>query len=62
MQNKESWHGGNSYSRSLCARSGVSLSVDVEKNIKTKLFLATATPLAVDLLVDGFNELYGGKK
>lgn len=62
MSKVDSWHGGNSFSRSLCARSGVALSVDVEKNIKTKLFLATATPLAVDLLVDGFNELYGGKK
>ena len=62
MSKVDSWHGGNSYSRSLCARSGVALSVDIEKNIKTKLFLATATPLAVDLLVDGFNDLYGGKK
>ena len=62
MRNKESWHGGNSYSRTLCAASGVDMSVDIEKNIDTKLFLASATPLAVDLLVNGFRQLYGGKK
>lgn len=62
MRNKESWHGGNSYSRTLCAASGVDMSVDIEKNIDTKLFLASATPLAVDLLVNGFKQLYGGKK
>ena len=35
---------------------------NIEKNIDTKLFLASATPLAVDLLVNGFKQLYGGKK
>ena len=64
MAKKESWHGGKSYSRNLCARSGVHMSVDIERHTKTKLFLALATNLAFDLLAQGFNHLYpiGGEE
>lgn len=61
MSKLKSWHGGNSLSRNLCARSGVAMSVDIERHTKTKLFLALATNLAFDLLAQGFNHLYGGQ-
>jgi len=58
MSKTQSWHGGNSVSRTLCARSGVALSVDVERKTSTKLFLASATTLAVELLKTSFEKLY----
>ena len=62
LSKKDSWHGGESVSRTLCARSGVALSVDVERKTSTKLFLASATTLAVDLLIQSFRKLYLGAK
>lgn len=62
MSKMKNWHGGNSLSRNLCARSGVAMSVDVERHTKTKLFLALATNLAFDLLANGFNDLYLQRK
>lgn len=62
MSKVKNWHGGNSLSRNLCARSGVAMSVDVERHTKTKLFLALATNLAFDLLANGFNDLYLQRK
>ena len=62
MSKMKNWHGGYSLSRNLCARSGVAMSVDVERHTKTKLFLALATNLAFDLLANGFNDLYLQRK
>ena len=52
------WHGGSSASRTLCARSSVALSVDVEKIIGTKQFLACTTGKAVSLIAQAFQDLY----
>lgn len=52
------WHGGSSASRTLCARSCVALSVDIEHQTRTKMFLAAATAQALGLLVQGFTHLY----
>lgn len=54
----DEWHGGPSSSRTLCARSGVALSVDVERQTRTKMFLALTTAQALGLLVQGFTDLY----
>lgn len=53
-----SWHGGYSASRTLCARSTVAMSVDVERNLGTKLFLAIAAGSGLDLVISGFRYLY----
>ena len=52
------WKGGPSVLRDLCARNGLALSVDVEKQTQTKMFLAIATNLALDLLTTAFADLY----
>lgn len=52
------WRGGPSVLRNLCARNGLTLSVDIEKQIKTKMFLAITTNLALDLLTTAFSDLY----
>lgn len=54
----DGWHGGPSASRTLCARSGVALSVDVERQTGTKMFLAVTTTQSLDLVVQGFTDLY----
>ena len=56
----DEWHGGPSVSRTLCARSGVTLSVDVERQTGTKMFLALTTAQALGLVVQGFTNLYLG--
>jgi len=58
----DEWHGGPSASRTLCARSGVALSVDVETMLGTKMFLALTTSQALGLLVQGFLDLYAVQK
>jgi hypothetical protein len=57
MSKEKSWRGGKSLSRQLCAKSGVLMSVDFEKYINTKYFLA-AEPSGYDLLANAFKELY----
>ena len=52
------WYGGYSASRTLCARSAVAMSVDVERNLGTKLFLAIAAGIGLDLVINGFRYLY----
>ena len=44
--------------RDLCARNGLALSVDIEKQTQTKMFLAIATNLALDLLTKAFSDFY----
>lgn len=57
------WSGSRSANRITCARSGLSLSVDVERKIGTKMFLAAAKDLAVSLIIEGRQSLFcGGKK
>jgi hypothetical protein len=55
---RDSWHGGYSLSRTLCARSAVAMSVDIEQNLGTKVFLAVAALCGVNLLQSSFSELY----
>lgn len=55
-----SWHGGYSVSRRLCAHSAVAMSVDVERNVGTKLFLAIAAGCGLDLVITGFRQLFNG--
>jgi hypothetical protein len=58
LSQRDSWYGGYSPSRSLCARSSVVLSVDVERSVGTKLFLAVAATIGLDLVISGFRALY----
>lgn len=58
LQNKPEWHGGGNALRTLCSRNGVALSVDIEKNLGTKVFNALTTVQSCGLLVDSFNYLY----
>lgn len=54
----ESWHGGKSVAKTLGARSGVALSVDVERKTSTKFFLVCGDKNDVDLLKTSFEKLY----
>lgn len=58
LAKRDGWYGGPTALRSLCARNGIAFSVDVERQTGTKMFLATATDLAVTLLTQGFSDLY----
>jgi hypothetical protein len=58
LAQRDSWHGGYSASRTLCARSSVAMSVDVERSLGTKLFLAIAASCGLDLVMSGFRSLY----
>lgn len=57
LRKSESWAGGPSVSRNLCAASGVAFSVDVEKNLGTRLFNALTTPQALGQLIYHFKRL-----
>ena len=48
------WRGGRSINRILNARSAVKASLDIEKNLGTKLFCACTTGLALNLLIEGY--------
>lgn len=48
------WAGGLSVNRTLCAASGVALSVDVERNLGTKVFLALTTEMALRLVASQY--------
>lgn len=52
-----SWHGGNSLIRYLSAKNSVFLSLDIQKNLKTFVFQAASTNLAISLLIKGFEEI-----
>lgn len=52
------WGGGLSINRTLCARTNVALSVDIERNLGTKMFLALTTNMAFNLLAQSFDILY----
>jgi len=52
---EENWRGGGSMLRKLCASSGVAQSLDVEKHLGTKFFLALCSTLALELVVDAYN-------
>lgn len=57
LAKEESWRGGASLSGYINAKSWVQMSMDVEKNIGTKLFLAFATGNALSLLLKAHKEL-----
>jgi hypothetical protein len=50
MGRDAAWAGGVSMNRTLCAASGVALSLDVERNLGTKMFLALTTEMALSLV------------
>lgn len=58
LSQRDGWHGGYSASRTLCARSAVAMSVDVERSLGTKLFLAIAAGCGLDLVSTAFRNLY----
>lgn len=60
MQNESEWHGGPTSGRTLGARSGVALSVDIEKKTGTKMFLAHTTAQAQSLLWQAYSLLTTG--
>lgn len=62
LAKQNAWYGGPTPLRALCARSGVALSVDVERQTGTKLFLALTSALATRLLVQGFSDFYLNKQ
>lgn len=57
MRFEQSWRGGDSLCRRLCATSGVAYSLDVQKNLGTLMFCAAAASLGARLLYDGFHAL-----
>jgi len=54
LAKEENWQGGRSTSRELAALSGVRLSMDVEKNLGTKFFLATAAICGAELVTEAY--------
>lgn len=54
LANLDAWHGGASLNRTLCAGSGVAMSMDVERNTGTKMFIAVATECGLRLLIDQY--------
>jgi hypothetical protein len=50
LSSTAAWSGGASANRTLCAASGVALSLDVERNLGTKMFIALTTELALQLV------------
>lgn len=54
LKDPAKWQGGYSITRRLGAASAVKLSLDVEKELGTKLFMAATTTYAVRLLLEAF--------
>ena len=54
IKSLEGWTGGDSEIRKTCAKSWGRLSVDIEKNLGTKLFLALATDHALKLIINAY--------
>lgn len=57
LATNSAWAGGFSESRRLGGASGVALSLDIERNLKTKMFLAVAAACGLDILIDRYKFL-----
>ena len=62
LKSKDGWSGGNSEIGAVGSASWVKLSIDVEKNLGTKLFLACAGLWQVELVCDSYLKISGLKK
>lgn len=57
LMDPNAWQGGRGIARLIGAASGVKLSLDVERHLGTKLFMACATAYASELLVEAFDRI-----
>lgn len=62
LAREQGWRGGLSPARTLCARSGVALSVDVGCHLGTRMFLAVTTDMSLGLIARGFHDLYATRQ
>lgn len=62
LAREQGWRGGRSPARTLCARSGVALSVDVGRHLGTRMFLAVTTGMSLELIARGFHDLYATRQ
>lgn len=62
LAREQGWRGTDTPSRTLCARSGVALSVDVERYLGTRMFLAVTPAESLKLIARGFHDLYGTRQ
>lgn len=56
LATNKSWSGAYSVNRTLCAASGVALSLDVERHTGTKMFLAVAVESGFDLVLQQYQQ------
>jgi len=54
---RENWHGSQTYNRILGAYSHAHLSHDIEKNLGTKQFLASTTPIETTIVIRGHRQI-----
>jgi len=57
LATNSAWSGGLTENRKLGGASGVALSLDIERNLKTKMFLAVAGQPGLDILIEKYNFL-----
>jgi len=61
LAKEEHWRGSYSTARELAAYNSVSLSMDVEKNIGTKYFLAVAAICGFNLVARAYRDFTKGR-
>lgn len=62
LSRHEAWSGSYSVIRTLCARSAVRLSMDMERRIGTKMFMATPGQPGLNLMCSSFDYFNQGDK
>jgi len=62
IKQESGWIGGNSLIARISTASWVNLSLDMEKNIGTKLFLACASVYDIKMVCDAYLQITGAKK
>jgi hypothetical protein len=62
LSRDDAWAGSYSVIRTLCARSAVRLSIDIERHVGTKMFMATPGQTGMNLLCSSFDYFNQGDK
>lgn len=62
LSKESAWRGGYSVIRTLCARSAVRLSMDIERYVGTKMFTAIAAECGMDIVCSSFDYFNQGGK
>lgn len=62
LASEQGWRGAHAPIRTLNARNGVALTVDVERHLGTRMFLAVSGPDAMKRVVRGFHDLYATRQ